>query len=74
MVFAIQEVLVDPSKPLMSDQNELQIHGGQNSSDLIFMLKSLQTNIIKKLAMSEDLKKHQNLRQLLEVVLPLGFT
>ena len=49
------------------------LHGGGNTQDLLEMLKNLQSNVVAKLAKS-DLHKHQDVEDLLNNIINLGFS
>lgn len=55
-VYALPESLLDPSEQNAKYDN-VHLHAGQNITELVHMLNSLQHNILKKLATSSELNR-----------------
>ena len=56
MIYAQPEGVSDPNQSGTPMGQEMNIHGGQNAQEMVQMMKSLQHNIVNKLAISSDFK------------------
>jgi hypothetical protein len=81
-VYALPEQLLDPSQEMGTGGGgfeNVHLHAGQNITELVQMLSSLQHNILKKMATSGDLNRSSalpetQLKQMFQAILPLGFS
>mmetsp|Transcript_4575 Transcript_4575/g.6936 ORF Transcript_4575/g.6936 Transcript_4575/m.6936 type:complete len:271 (+) Transcript_4575:92-904(+) len=78
VIIAQPEPLGDPSFSKVAGMEKLpELHGGSNPLELVGMLRNLQKNMLSKLAINSDKTKLHSpteLREILEVIMPLGFT